>query len=331
MRILISTGIYPPQIGGPAQYAFNLKKSFESMGHTVTVKTFGIEHKLPTGIRHIFYFIKILPSVLLSNKIVVLDTFSAGFPTVLLAKIFGRETLLRTGGDFLWERYTERNKKKVLFKDFYNTERQYFSLYEKIIFWVTKFTLKNASRVIFSTSWQMNIFSNAYDLEPRRLRIIENFYGVKEVSSEPSSRTFLASTRKLVWKNLDMVKKAFDRVRDSYRDADVFLDELPYESFLNKMKESYAVVLLSLGDISPNMILDAMRLNKPFICTKENGLMDRIAGVGVYVDPLNEEEIIEVIKYLLIPENYKKEKQKIESFNFTHTWDEIAKEFLQIQ
>jgi glycosyltransferase involved in cell wall biosynthesis len=331
MRILISTGIYPPQIGGPAQYAFNLKKSFESMGHAVTVKTFGIERKLPTGIRHIFYFFKILPSVLLSNKIVVLDTFSAGFPTVLLAKIFGRETLLRTGGDFLWERYTERNKKKVLFKDFYNTEQQNFSLYEKIIFWVTKFTLKNASRVIFSTTWQMNIFSNAYDLEPRRLRIIENFYGAKEVSSEPSSKTFLASTRKLVWKNLDMVKKVFDRVRDSYRDVDVFLDELPYESFLNKMKESYAVVLLSLGDISPNMILDAIRLNKPFVCTKENGLMDRIAGVGVYVDPLNEEEIIEAIKYLLIPENYKKEKQKIESFNFTHTWDEIAKDFLQIQ
>jgi hypothetical protein len=70
-------------------------------------------------------------------------------------------------------------------------------------------------------------------------------------------------------------------VGKSHHEDDRDRDELPYESFLNKMKESYAVVLLSLGDISPNMILDAIRLNKPFVCTKENGLMDRIAGVGV--------------------------------------------------
>src|SRR3989344_8972792 len=58
MKILITTGIYPPKIGGPAQYALNLKESFERMGHFVYIKTFNIENSLPTGIRHIFFFIK---------------------------------------------------------------------------------------------------------------------------------------------------------------------------------------------------------------------------------------------------------------------------------
>jgi hypothetical protein len=60
MKILIATGIYPPKIGGPAQYALNLKNEFEKMGHGVRVKTYGIEGKLPTGFRHLFFFFKII-------------------------------------------------------------------------------------------------------------------------------------------------------------------------------------------------------------------------------------------------------------------------------
>ena len=57
-NILIVTGIYPPDIGGPARYAKNLKQAFEGQGHTVGVKTYGIEKYLPTGIRHFLFFLK---------------------------------------------------------------------------------------------------------------------------------------------------------------------------------------------------------------------------------------------------------------------------------
>ena len=58
MRIFIATGIYPPKIGGPAQYAQNLKEALEKLGHRVVVKTYGIEDRLPTGVRHLFFFFK---------------------------------------------------------------------------------------------------------------------------------------------------------------------------------------------------------------------------------------------------------------------------------
>lgn len=331
MKILISTGIYPPKIGGPAQYAKNLKDAFEKRGYSVTVKTFGIESKIPTGFRHLYFFLKIIPSIIFSSKIIVLDTYSAGFPTVLAAKIFGRRTYIRTGGDFLWERYTERNKKKVLLRDFYNTEVENFSLYEKIVFAVTQFTLNNATKVIFSTDWQRQIFIKAYKLKEDKTEIIENFYGEKSSSHEAFQKVFIGSTRKLVWKNIDTLKTSFERVKQNNPEISLFTEELPYEKFMEKMKDSYATILVSLGDISPNMILDSIRLNKPFICTKENGLMDRIGGVGIYVDPLEEVEISNAIKKLLDPEVYKDEVEKIKAFKFTHTWDEIANEFLEIK
>jgi len=132
MKILISTGIYPPKIGGPAQYAKNLKEAFEKRGNIVSVQTYGVEEKLPTGLRHLFFFFKVIPDVLKSDEVFILDTFSVGLPTVLVCRIFGKKRIIRTGGDFLWEQYVERTGKKVLLSNFYDTEKTNFSRKEKI-------------------------------------------------------------------------------------------------------------------------------------------------------------------------------------------------------
>ena len=126
MKILITTGIYPPKIGGPAQYAKNLKEAFEKMGHIVSVKTYNIDDKIPTGIRHLYFFLKILPKIIWSDVVFSLDTFSVGLPTVLASKIFNKKCIIRTGGDFLWEQYVERTKNKILLRNFYNTEIENF-------------------------------------------------------------------------------------------------------------------------------------------------------------------------------------------------------------
>src|SRR5689334_19581708 len=123
MRILISTGIYPPKIGGPAQYSKNLKETLEKKGNRVSLKTFDIEDRLPTGVRHLYFFLKIIPALLASKAAIILDTYSVGFPTVLACKLFGKKGVIRTGGDFLWEQYVERTGKKVLLSDFYESEK----------------------------------------------------------------------------------------------------------------------------------------------------------------------------------------------------------------
>lgn len=330
MKILISTGIYPPKIGGPAQYAKNLKEAFEKRGNIVSVQTYGVEEKLPTGLRHLFFFFKVIPDVLKSDEVFILDTFSVGLPTVLVCRIFGKKRIIRTGGDFLWEQYVERTGKKVLLSNFYDTEKTNFSRKEKIIFKLTKWTMQNASRIIFSTDWQRRIFVKAYDLDLKKTSIVENYYGQKESDYDFESKIFIASARNLVWKNMALLKDIFGRITKQKSEVSLFTQNLPYQKFMGKMSKSYAVVLISLGDISPNMILDAIRLNRPFIATREVGIYDRIKDAGIFVDPLNEKEIEEAILNLLTEEGYKSTKEKVRNFNFVHTWGEIAKEFLEI-
>lgn len=326
MRILITTGIYPPKIGGPAEYAKNLKEVFIKGGYPVKVKTFHLEDYLPTGVRHVFFFLRIIPRILLSDFILALDTFSVGLPSVLAGKIFGKKVIIRTGGDFLWEQYVERTGKKVLFKNFYKQEKNNLSLKERFIYNMTRWTLNHASHVVFSTEWQRGIFVETYGVERVKTSIIENYYGPKEDDSLSQNNVFLASSRDLVWKNLDIVKDVFDEIES----ASLFLDNLPFNEFMNKIKNSYAIILVSLGDISPNLILDAIRFNKPFICTKEVGILDRIRDVGIFVDPLNKKEIRDAVVRLLDKGEYDKWRQKVRSFSFIHTWEEIAREYLEL-
>lgn len=329
MKILIVTGIYPPQIGGPAEYARSLSEAFRSIGHTVTVCSFDAVLGFPTGIRHAVFFFKLLPAVYRADVVIGLDTFSVALPSVIAARLLSRNIILRTGGDFLWESYVERTKQKVLLREFYTKERS-FTFRERIVFHLTKFVLHRASAVVFSTAWQRAIWEIPYNLGGVRTSLIENYYGPKEESEVPSRKVFLAATRPLVWKNHDMLRRAFMRAKEVCPDIALDEETVPFGVFMEKMKRAYAVVLVSLGDISPNMILDAIRHSKPFILTKENGLRPRIGDLGLSVDPQEEVEIADALVRLTNEEVYRREKMKVEAFSFRHSYEDIAKEFLGV-
>jgi glycosyltransferase involved in cell wall biosynthesis len=330
MRILIATGIYPPAIGGPSQYAKKVKIEWEKQGHHVNVKTFRLENFLPTGVRHIYYFFKIIPAVLWCDFIFALDTFSVGWPAACAAKIFRKKIIIRTGGDFLWEGYVERSQEIVLLKDFYKTTREKWSQKERLIFYITRWTLHHIDTLIFSTKWQKEIWSEPYSLEKIKVGLIENYYGPKEESFPQTRREFIGGARPLFWKNIELVQKAFASRETVDAGATYNTDTCLYEEFMDKMARSYAIILASLGDISPNLILDVIRYNKPFILTEENGLMDRIGDIAITVNPVDLNDIKTKVLWLCKRENYDRQVAKIKNFKFTHTWDEIAREIIKV-
>jgi glycosyltransferase involved in cell wall biosynthesis len=332
MKILIATGIYPPEIGGPAEYARNLSSEWTKTGHEVSVAVFSKWNFLPTGVRHLAYFFAMLPKVARSDAIFILDTFSAALPATLAGLLFGKKTILRTGGDFLWESYVERTGDLVLLSDFYKTSFNKLNGKEKLAFKCIRFVLRNVSVLVFSTKWQQDIFWYPYDLQRRESVIIENYYGPKItglVSDSRPGKQFLASTRNLRWKNIGVLEEIFNSpdVRES---ASLFTKPVPRGEFIAEMNASYAVILASLGDISPNMILDAIRLNKPFILTEETGIADRVKGIALLVDPKNPEDIKKKVLWLLDERNYSEQKRKIENFAFTHGWEEMAQEYVDL-
>lgn len=329
-RIVIATPLYPPDIGGPAQYAKNLELVWRQQGHEVIVAYFGEFLRWPTGWRHLIYFFSLLSKVARSDFVLALDTFSVGLPAVLAAKLFGRKIIIRTGGDFLYEWYVERTGDLVLLRNFYRTSWTKLNLKERIIFYLSRWTVQHCTKLVFSTNWQKNIWQKPYHLRSDHCAVVENYYGPKEQSVSPLEKNFLAGTRPLLWKNSGRLAEAFHRAKIECGSLIYDQTTVPFDSFMAKLASCYAVILVSLGDISPNMILDAIRYNKPFILTRETGLYDRLKDLGIFVDPENVEEITEKLIWLADDNNYQAAKRKIEQFAFTHSWEKIADEFLQI-
>jgi len=330
MKILISTGIYPPDIGGPAQYARNLYETWKSQGHEVKVAAYRWERAFPIFMRHFLFFIKIFRKGWNADLILVLDTWSAAVPTMWACSIMRKKYIIRTGGDFLWETYTERTGDLVLFKDFYNTHLSKLSRKEKTIFRLGGQVLRKASLVIYSTQWQKDIFEKAYRLDSSKSKIVENYCGPREEAIEPENRVFVAGTRDLKWKNIDALKKAFKVAQEKVPDIEFDTTKAVYDNFQERMRRSYCVILASMGDISPNMIFDAIRVGTPFILTKETGIADRVRDCAIFVDPTNEKDIVEKIVWMADPQNRSSQAEKIKRFNWVHTWDQIGKEIIAL-
>ena len=62
----------------------------------------------------------------------------------------------------------------------------------------------------------------------------------------------------------------------------------------------------------------AIKYNKPFIITKENGLMDRIGDIAITVNPRDPADIKQKVLWLCKKENYDAQVAKLQNFNFTH-------------
>jgi glycosyltransferase involved in cell wall biosynthesis len=332
MRLLISTGIYPPEVGGPALYAKNLFDEYSKRGNEVVVVSFGRERKLPWGIRHAFFLAKILWRVWRAEAIIVLDTASVGVATALAARLFGRKMALRIGGDFLWEWYVDRTHEKIPLDEFYADpgRKKTFTAKEKLIFRFTNFVLKAAYARAFTTEWQMKIWQKAYSMPSERNIVIGNFIGNSQDSEQPERKEFLWAGREIFLKNVAVLKEGFEAARAVRRD--IFLDciHVPHEELQRRLVRTYAVVVPSLSEVSPNLILDALGHRKPFIVTKHNGIAELLGDTAVLVDPLRAEDIKEKILWLADDVHYAQQLEKIRGFSARHSWEQIADEFLAI-
>ncbi len=102
-QILITTGIYPPDIGGSASYSSPLVK----------------ELSWPKGIRHFIYFLKTLWLGRKQDLILAADfSFGAAFVPMIAAKILRKKFLIRVTGDYTWEQGVQRFEVKDLMDDF---------------------------------------------------------------------------------------------------------------------------------------------------------------------------------------------------------------------
>ncbi len=355
LTLLIAAPLYPPQLGGPALYAKNLGEEFKKMGYGVHIFSFGPLLRYPNGIRHFLYFLGLLRQTPRSSILFALDYTSVGFPAALASLIFRKPLVIRLEGDFLWENFVERAHRDVTLSDFYR-EPQSLSRKERLIRMVSFFVFRRASSLAFSSEWRRKMMVEAYGIPREKTVIIRNaFPSVKPqaTSHKPQAKVILWAGRMLYLKNLKRLIRAFAKANDGSWGLHLvgggsekeslkaqvkslkleknikFFDPAPHDELLEKMRNSAFLVLPSLSEVGPNVIVDALNAGTPFIMTSETGYTEYVASAAVLVDPLSEDDLATKLKFLMDEKNRESQRKKVGDFSISRSWREAAGDWIK--
>lgn len=298
MRILLATGIYPPDIGGPATYVQQLAARLHARDLKIVVLAYGENQAEPEGwpvhrvsmkggpLLRWWRYAKALRTLGEDADIVYgFSGVSVGMP-LLLSRLRGPRRILRLGGDFGWERATDAGETATLGQWYDKGPWQQTFL---------QILLKAFDYVVFSTAFQEAIYERAYKDLPIH-SVIENALPdtepVLHQAHEPFRLLFLG--RFVAFKQLPMIIDAMTLLPDmsltivgdgplqfgmEKHIADLSLQDrvtiAPPVSGQDKRMTFLSndlLLLPSITEISPNVALEARGHGLPVLLTEETGL-----------------------------------------------------------
>tara|TARA_B100001741_G_scaffold35095_1_gene25119 strand:- start:404 stop:1537 length:1134 start_codon:yes stop_codon:yes gene_type:complete len=348
MDILITVGIFPPDIGGPASFVPKISKYLISKGHKVKIISLSekenlnyedeidvtrISRNLPIIFRWFRTITKIYKSAKNSDLI-----FVNGLGTeTTIANIFLRKIIIRKiVGDPVWERVYNKKLTTESFDSFQkNKQRLSIKIQKNIRNW----SIKN-SNLIITPSEHLKTFVQNIGFE-NDIYVINNGVEIKQIEKvtlENKIIKLVVVSRLVNQKNIDIVIKAVKRIEDKNILLNIVgdgpevnnLKNLVKEkslnkrvSFIGKIKNSELHNYLEDADIFiqasnyeglPHSILEAINYEIPILSTEVGGcsaILNKGERGYIIPTPVSEVEISEEIRTIINNKNEAKSKVKL--------------------
>lgn len=330
MRFLIVTPLVPPEPGGPSYYSVSLQEAFKKAGHEADLIAFKEVRQWPTGVRHLMFLYKVLLRALRADTLIILDTVSVALPAVLAGWVLGKKTIIRTGGDFVWEYYVERTGEKVVFRDFYESTHV-LSRKERLLVWLQKhIVLLLATRVVYNSPLQRDVWCGVYKVSSERSGIVENAYPVAETVAK-GGNNFVCAWRETTFKNVDFLVRAHEQARAQCDAAPLaLLRGVPREEVHAALNDARALIIPSLTEFGPNLAMEAVSMGVPVILTKECGVHNRLNGHVTWIDPVDEAALAQTLCSFMIDKTVANARERAQSFAVQRTYDDVASDFIKL-
>jgi glycosyltransferase involved in cell wall biosynthesis len=332
MRIIIATGLYPPESGGPATYSKALENFLPKEGIDVEVIPFSTIRRYPKVFRHLFYFFKIFTISANADIVYALDPVSVGLPTYLASIIRGKKFLLRIAGDYAWEQGVQRFGVEENLDDF--VMRSDYCWQVRLLRKIQIFIAKKAIKVVVPSGYLKKIVT-AWGVEKNKIEVIYNAVDkifIPETKEELKKRFgfsnhALVSVGRLVpWKGYMCLIELMPKLIESYPDAELRIvgDGPDYDRLLMRIKElklekkvfllgrkekhelsqiisGSDVFVLNTGyEGLSHQLLEVMQLRVPLVTTSIGGNVELIKNEqsGLLVHYNNSDEIYrEIVRY----------------------------------
>ena len=348
MDILITVGIFPPDIGGPASFVPKIAKYLINKGHNVKIiclsdkehltykddiNVIRINRSLPIIFRWLKTIVKIYSN---SKKSDLIFVNGLGTETTIANLFIRKKVIRKIVGDPVWERVYNKNLIDESFDDFQeNNHGLSISLQKMIRNWSI-----NKSNLIITPSQHLKNFIDKIGFD-KNIFVINNGVNIEQhnkVVLENNIIQLLVVSRLVSQKNIDSIIKAIkvmeneniilNIVGDGSEINNLKLLVKKYEldkkiNFIGKIENTKLNEYLKNADIFiqasnyeglPHSILEAMNFEIPILSTDVGGcsiLLNKGERGYIIPMPVSEVEISEGIRTIINNKNEAKSKAKL--------------------
>ncbi len=269
-KIIIATGIFPPDIGGPATYSEKLAKELKKKNFDVQIITYSdsgkkcesydfplttVSRRYPQGLRHFLYFWRLIKLIKDADIVYAQCLISSGLPACLAAKYFKKKFILKIVGDYAWEQGGVRWGIKDSLEIF--QIKKDYPWQVKFLKFLERWVAKNASVIITPSNYLKSIIEG-WKIDP------EKIHPVKSPSCGELAEGELFNRVKVIYNSFDGLN---------------FSCDLSKEDAQNKINIK-GDILLSVGRLVPWKGFDTLIKIMPELLTRNIRFKLVIVGSG---------------------------------------------------
>lgn len=353
MKLLIVTGIYPPDLGGPATYSKLLMDELPKQDIQVDYISFGEVRKFPAGIRHLVFMWRLRKKVQNFDLMYVQDPVSVGFPAMIVGFFIQKKYVLKVVGDFAWEQGRNRFGVTQILDRFVETQQKFpVFIYQA----VQTFVARNATKIVVPSEYLKKIVSK-WGITKEKITVVYNTFSIpkkieKIKKNTKEKPTIITAGRLVPWKNFEgiidavkVLKKEYPKIKlyiagdgpDREKIADyiaennvkrnvVMLGSLSKEELHGRIKVADMFVLNSTYEGLSHVLLEVLSLGTPVIVTDAGGNPELVKDgeTGLLVSKENAKQLTEKIRDVVQNKKEttiraKKGKEFVQSFSTQQT------------
>ncbi len=293
-KVLIATGLYPPESGGPATYSKLLEGRLPSLGFEVAVVPFRTVRHLPPVVRHAAYFFKMLSAAGGADVVYAQDVVSVGLPAALAAMVARKPFVVRVPGDYAWEQARQRFGVSDELDTFQHTR---YGLRTELLRSIQKFVVNRAKKVVVPSRYMERIVSGWTDA--KKITVIYSSIDVPIPApiSRPDGFLIVSSGRRVPWKHFDAIERVVAREPQWHF---YLAENLPREAALGWVKAADVFVINSTYEGLSHALIEAMMLGTPVVATRVGGNPELIEhGVeGLLIPAKDDEALYAALKHI---------------------------------
>jgi glycosyltransferase involved in cell wall biosynthesis len=334
MRIVLVTGIFPPDIGGPASYIPLAAAELAKRGHTVSVLTLADDPARPLAFpfpvtrlaRRRFVPLRMAQTILalwrMAREHDIVYANGLDLEALCASRLARKPFVLKIVGDYAWERARNRGWFKGTI-DEYQAARK--GPWLKALDALRALPARRAERVIVPSLYLRDIVAGWGGVPAERLSVVYNAIADRSGGAEEAESRYLEAVtvcRLVPWKGVEGLVRAVARMPGvratiagdgplreelealsaslGVRERVRFMGNVPKEEIDSVLARAHCFVLNSTYEGLPHVLLEAMRARIPVIAADVGGTSELVEdGVsGLLIPPRDGDALVAALRRL---------------------------------